>query len=196
LDAGVETIAAHLQREGIPVPAAATIHRILRAAGTVVPEPHKRPRSSLRRFEAHQPNETWQSDFTPWALADDTDTEILNFLDDQSRCLLHIRAHRRVTGPNVVEAFLDTPSASGLPASTLTDNGMVYTTRLSGGRGGRNACETLIASLGITQKNGHPGHPQTQGKIERFHQTLKKWVAGQPRAHTLEDLNEQLDKFR
>src|SRR5690349_14188841 len=51
LDAGAETIASHLEREGIPVPAATTIHRILRAAGTVVPEPHKRPRSSLRRFE-------------------------------------------------------------------------------------------------------------------------------------------------
>ena len=196
LDAGAETIASHLQREGIPVPAATTIHRTLRAAGTVVPEPHKRPRSSLHRFEAHQPNETWQSDFTHWTLADGTDTEILNFLDDHSRYLLHTRAHRRITGPNVVEAFLDTASAHGLPASTLTDNGMVYTTRLSGGRGGRNAFETLIASLGITQKNGHPGHPQTQGKIERFHQTLKKWLHGQPPAHTLEDLNEQLDKFR
>jgi transposase InsO family protein len=196
LDAGAETIAAHLQREGRTPPARSTIHRILRGAGTVVPEPHKRPRSSLRRFEAHQPNETWQSDFTHWALADGTDTEILNFLDDHSRYLLRIRAHRRVTGPDVVEAFLDTASTHGLPASTLTDNGMVYTTRLAGGRGGRNAFETLIASLGITQKNGHPGHPQTQGKIERFHQTLKKWLHGQPRAHTLEDLNEQLEKFR
>ena len=77
LDAGAETIASHLQREDLPVPAATTIHRTLRATRTVVPEPHKRPRSSLRRFEAHQPNETWQSDFTHWALADGTDTEIL-----------------------------------------------------------------------------------------------------------------------
>lgn len=195
LDAGAETLAAHLQREGIPAPAATTIHRILRAAGAVVPEPRKRPRSSLHRFEANQPNETWQSDFTHWALADGTDTEILNFLDDHSRYLLHIRAHRRVTGPDVVEAFLETASTHGLPASTLTDNGMVFTTRLSGGRGGRNAFETLIASLGITQKNGRPGHPQTQGKIERFHQTLKKWLRGQPTAPTLEALNDQLETF-
>ncbi|WP_223935140.1 IS481 family transposase [Arthrobacter sp. StoSoilB5] len=196
LDAGAETIASHLELEGCRPPASSTIHRILRQAGTVTPEPHKRPRSSLRRFEAHQPNETWQSDFTHWALADGTDTEILNFLDDHSRYLLHCTAHRRVTGPIVVNAFLDAGSEHGLPASTLTDNGMVYTTRLAGGKGGRNAFETLIASLGITQKNGHPGHPQTQGKIERFHQTLKKWLAGQPRAHTLDGLNDQLAKFR
>ena len=196
LDAGAETIAAHLEREGLPVPASTTIHRILRAAGTVAPEPRKRPKSSLRRFEAAQPNETWQSDFTHWHLADGTDVEVIDFLDDHSRALLHLTAHPRVTGPTVVEAFLNTAQEYGFPASTLTDNGMVYTTRLSGGKGGRNAFETLIADLGITQKNGSPGHPQTQGKIERFHQTLKKWLAGQPEAHTLADLNEQLAKFR
>ena len=196
LDAGAETIAAHLGREGLPVPARATIHRILAAAGTITPEPHKRPKSSLRRFAAAQPNETWQSDFTHWHLADRTDVEILDFLDDHSRYLLHLTAHPRVTGPIVVQAFLDTAQEHGLPASTLTDNGMVYTTRLAGGRGGRNALETLLAGLGITQKNGHPGHPQTQGKVERFHQTLKKWLTGQPEAHTIADLNEQLAKFR
>ena len=196
LDAGAESIASRLEREGINPPGRATIHRILRAAGTVTPEPHKRPRSSVHRFEAHQPNETWQSDFTHWTLADGTDTEILNFLDDHSRYLLHCCAHTRVTGDDVVNGFLTTADEHGLPASTLTDNGMVYTTRLAGRRGGRNGFETLIASLGITQKNGHPGHPQTQGKIERFHQTLKKWLTGQPRAHTLQDLNDQLDRFR
>jgi transposase InsO family protein len=164
LDAGAETIAAHLEREGLPAPARATIHRILTAAGTVAPEPRKRPKSSLRRFAAAQPNETWQSDFTHWHLADGTDVEILDFLDDHSRYLLHLRAHPRVTGPIVVEAFLDTAQEHGLPASTLTDNGMVYTTRLAGGRGGRNAFETLLAGLGITQKNGSPGHPQTQAR--------------------------------
>lgn len=196
LDAGPATIAWHLEKDGSTAPAVSTIRRIITTAGLVVPEPHKRPKSSLRRFAAAQPNETWQSDFTHWALADGTDTEIIDFLDDHSRYLLHLQAHPRVTGPIVVEAFLDTGGTHGLPASTLTDNGMVYTTRLSGGRGGRNAFETLLAGLGITQKNGHPGHPQTQGKVERFHQTLKKWLASQPQAHGIEDLNELLDKFR
>ena len=81
----------------------------------------------------------------------------------------------------------------GFPAATLTDNGRVYTARFGGGK---NAFEYLLALLGIIQKNGHPGHPQTQGKIERFHQTLKKWLAQQPPAVTLADLQTQLDRFR
>jgi transposase InsO family protein len=89
----------------------------------VTPQPRKRPRSSYRRFEAAQPNECWQSDFTHWALADGTDVEILNWLDDHSRLLLACTAHRRVTGPIVVSAFLAVIAAHGAPAATLTDNG-------------------------------------------------------------------------
>jgi transposase InsO family protein len=196
LDAGPLTIAWHLEREGLRPPSTSTIRRVLHTAGLIRPEPKKRPKASLHRFEAHQPNETWQSDFTHWALADGTDTEILNFLDDHSRYLLACTAFKPVTVTAVVGTFLATAAEYGLPASTLTDNGMVYTTRLAGGRGGRNAFEHQLQTLGITQKNGSPSHPQTQGKIERFHQTLKKWLHGQPRAHTLEDLNEQLEKFR
>lgn len=196
LDAGPVTIAWHLEREGTRPPSTSTIRRILHAAGLITPEPKKRPKTSLHRFEAHQPNETWQSDFTHWALADGTDTEILNFLDDHSRYLLACAAFSPVTVTAVVATFLATAAEYGLPASTLTDNGMVYTTRLAGGRGGRNAFEHQLRALGITQKNGSPSHPQTQGKIERFHQTLKRWLTGQPLAHTLDDLNEQLEKFR
>jgi transposase InsO family protein len=196
LDAGPITITWHLEREGLRAPSTSTIRRILHTAGLISPEPKKRPKTSLHRFEAHQPNETWQSDFTHWALADGTDTEILNFLDDHSRSLLACTAFTPVTVTAVVSTFLTTAAEYGLPASTLTDNGMVYTTRLAGGKGGRNAFEHQLHILGITQKNGSPSHPQTQGKIERFHQTLKRWLRGQPRAHTLEDLNEQLGKFR
>lgn len=196
LDAGPVTIGWHLQQEGHRAPSTSTIRRILTAAGLVIPEPKKRPKSSLRRFEAHQPNETWQSDFTHWALADGTDIEILNFLDDHSRYLLACTGYRPVTGAAVIELFLATAEEYGIPASTLTDNGLVYTARFAGGKGGRNGFENLLHGLGITQKNGSPNHPQTQGKIERFHQTLKRWLRGQPAAHTLADLNEQLTKFR
>lgn len=196
LDAGAATIAWHLEQESLQPPAISTISRLLHQAGLVVPEPHKRPRSSLRRFEADQPNETWQSDFTHWNLANNQDVEILNFLDDHSRLLLGCTAHTRVTGPIVVEGFLDCTAAYGIPQSTLTDNGMVYTTRFSGGKGGRNAFEHTLRTLGVKQKNGSPSHPQTQGKIERFHQTLKLWLAGQPAARTLEELNTQLEVFQ
>lgn len=193
LDAGPVTIAWHLSQEGLPVPSTSTIRRILHAAGLITPEPRKRPKSSYIRFQADQPNETWQSDFTHWALANGTDVEILNWLDDHSRLLLSCTAHEVVTGGLVVDTFTATINKYGPPASTLTDNGLVYTARF---RGSRNAFEYLLASLGIQQKNGHPYHPQTQGKVERFHQTLKYWLNNRPAADTILQLQTQLDQFR
>ena len=193
LDAGPVTIAWHLGREGLAVPSTSTVRRILHAAGLVVPEPRKRPRSSWIRFEAAAPNELWQSDFTHWRLADGTEVEILNWLDDHSRYLLACTAFRRVGGDDVVATFTTAGDAHGWPAATLTDNGAVYTSRFTGGR---NSFEYLLAYLGIRQKNGAPGHPQTQGKIERFHQTLKRWLGRRPAARTLAELQAQLDGFR
>jgi len=95
----------------------------------------------------------------------------------------------------VTNTFLATGRIHGLPASTLTDNGLIFTTRFAHGKGGPNHFEHIIAGLGIIQKNGHPGHPQTQGKIERFHQTLKRWLAARDDADTLEDLQALLDAF-
>lgn len=192
-DAGPVTIIWHLEQEGLHAPSTSTIRRILHQAGLITPEPRKRPKSSYIRFEAAQPNETWQSDFTHWPLADGTDTEILNWLDDNSRYLLDNRAFTRVTGDHVVNRFLATTEKHGIPASTLTDNGVVYTSRFVGGR---NAFEHILPLLGVTQKNGSPGHPQTQGKIERFHQTQKRWLTKQPPAATLEELQTQLDRFK
>lgn len=193
LDAGPITIQHHLARQGLPVPSTSTIRRVLHHHGLITPQPRKRPRNSYHRFAAEQPNQCWQSDFTHWTLADGTDTEILNRLDDHSRYLLACTAHRRVSGPDVVASFTTTSLEFGLPAATLTDNGSVYTSRFTGGH---NDFERLLAALGITQKNGHPGHPQTQGKIERFHQTLKRWLAARPRPATLAELQKLLDAFR
>ncbi|MBP2450408.1 IS481 family transposase [Mycolicibacterium lutetiense] len=193
LDAGPITLQEHLAQQQLPVPSTSTIRRILHHHGLIAPQPHKRPRSSYHRFAAEQPNECWQSDFTHWTLADGTDIEILNWLDDHSRYLLYCTAFTRVSGPDIVASFTTLIDIYGPPASTLTDNGSVYTSRFTHGH---NDFERLIASLGITQKNGRPGHPQTQGKIERFHQTLKRWLAARPRPSTLADLQHLLDEFR
>jgi len=193
LDGGPITIAWHLGREGLPVPSSSTIRRILYAAGLVVPEPRKRPRSSWIRFEAAAPNELWQSDFTHWRLADGSEVEIINWLDDHSRYLLGLTVFRRVAGDDVVATFVAAGEEYGWPAATLTDNGAVYTSRFTGGR---NGFEYLLAYLGVRQKNGAPGHPQTQGKVERFHQTLKRWLERQPAARTVVELQLQLDAFR
>jgi transposase InsO family protein len=148
------------------------------------------------RFAAEQPNECWQSDFTHYPLASGQDTEILTWLDDHSRYALSLSAHIRVTGPAVLAAFRAAAAAHGAPASTLTDNGLVFTTRFAGGRGGRNALEAELCRLGITQKNGKPNHPQTQGKVERFQQTMKNWLRAQhAQPATLADLQSLLDNF-
>ena len=191
-DAGPVTIAWHLEREGLRVPSTSTIRRILHHEGLITPEPRKRPRSSYTRFQAVQPNETWQSDVTHWCLADGGDVEILSWLDDHSRFLLGATVHRPVTGDVVVAAFLTLVEEHGTPASTLTDNGSVYTSRFTGGR---NAFEYVLPLLGVRQKNGSPGHPQTQGKIERFHQTLQRWLAAHPAASTTTELQAQLHAF-
>jgi transposase InsO family protein len=193
LDAGPVTIAWHLEREGLKAPAPSTISRILTRAGLVTAQPRKRPRSSYMRFEADQPNECWQSDFMHHRLADGSDVEVLSWLDDHSRFLLAASAHQPVTGDTVVAVFLEVVEAYGPPVSTLTDNGRVYTARFGGGR---NAFEYLLPLLGVRQKNGSPGHPQTQGKIERFHQTLQRWLAARAPAPSMTVLQHQLNEFR
>jgi transposase InsO family protein len=195
LDNGPQTIAWHLRHDHGLTVSTNTIHRHLTAAGLISPQPHKRPKSSYIRFAAEQPNERWQADFTHWWLADGIHVEILNWLDDHARYALSVTAHRRVTGPIVLIEFRKACATHGLPASTLTDNGMVFTTRLSGGKGGRNHLEHELHRLGITQINSTPGHPTTCGKVERFHQTLKKWLSAQPRAATLTELQTQLNAF-
>ena len=177
-----------------------TIARILTRQSLVEPQPKKRPKSSYIRFEAEQPNETWQSDFTHYRLTDGTatgtDTEILTWLDDHSRYALHVTAHPRITGRIVVDTFTETAAQHGYPASVLTDNGLVYTTRFAGGRGGRNGLETELQRLDIVQKNSRPNHPTTCGKVERFQQTMKKWLTAQPvQPATIADLQTLLDAF-
>jgi transposase InsO family protein len=196
LDAGPDTITWHLEHHHQIRVSAATISRYLARAGLVTPEPRKRPKSSYLRFAAELPNQCWQSDFIHWQLPGGQEVEILSWIDDHSRYALRITAHRRVTGPTVLAQFRAAVADHGIPASTLTDNGMVFTTRLSGGKGGRNSFEHELRRLGITQKNGKPNHPQTQGKAERFQQTLKNWLAAQsPQPADLAQLQALLDAF-
>jgi transposase InsO family protein len=196
LDAGPHTICWHLEHHHQIRVSPATVSRYLTRAGLVTPEPRKRPKSSYLRFQAELPNECWQSDFTHCRLAGGADAEILTWLDDHSRYALSLTAHQPVTGPIVVAAFRAAAAEHGIPAATLTDNGLVYTTRFAGGKGGRNALENELRRLGVRQKNGRANHPQTQGKVERFQQTLKKWLAAQnPQPADLTALQALLDAF-
>jgi transposase InsO family protein len=190
-DAGPETITAHLARSGLTV-SRASVWRTLTRAGLITPAPAKRPRASWRSFSAALPNQLWQADFTHWSLADRTGVEILTFLDDHSRYAIACTAHRVTTVVAVLADFRTATTAHGAPAGVLTDNGLVFTARP---RHGTNAFEAHLAAAGITKINGAPNHPQTQGKVERFQQSLKNHLATRPPAPDLAALQTQIDTF-
>jgi transposase InsO family protein len=195
-DAGPGSIQWHLGRRrdelGVQrIPSEATIWRILTRRGFVTPQPRKRPKSSLRRFEASAPNEMWQTDATKWTIKIGQ-VEIITFLDDHSRVVARSRAVLTATTENTWETFLEGVAVCGLPTGVLSDNGLNFSGRL---RGFEVAFEINLRAGGVRPITSRPYHPQTCGKIERFHQTLKKWLARKPMAADLVELQAQLDEF-
>ncbi|HEX9712293.1 MAG TPA: integrase core domain-containing protein [Actinomycetota bacterium] len=134
----------------------------------------------------------WQSDVTEWRLASEVKVEIITYLDDHSRLILASRVTSVATARNALGTFHLATSAHGVPAALLTDNGCVYTAQH---RGGRQALESELLALGVVFKHSRPYHPQTCGKIERWHQTLKKFLRKQPPATSIPVLQRQLDGF-
>jgi transposase InsO family protein len=204
LDAGPHTIAWHLAEHHQLTVSVASIWRSLKRAGLITAEPKKKPKAAYVRFAAEQPNEMWQTDFTHYRLSRPDrsaggDVEILTFLDDHSRCALSVTCHQPVTGPAVLAAFRKTVADQGIPVSVLSDNGMVFTTRFAGGPAGRdtiNGFQAELRRIGVLQKHSKPNHPTTCGKVERFQQTLKKWLRAQPvQPATLAELQTLCDTF-
>jgi transposase InsO family protein len=191
-DCGPATIRYHLLASRKDVPCRATIWRILKRHGLITPQPQKRPLCSRIRFEADLPNEMWQTDITAWQLADGAPAEILNLIDDHSRLFLGSDAYGRVKAADVVASFHKAAQLHGLPSSLLSDNGAVFT---GASRRGKVLLESELERLGVLFKNSRPYHPQTCGKVERLHQTLKRYLAKQPSAKTLSELQAQLDTF-
>lgn len=191
-DAGPQTIHWHLSQHHEVVPSQTTILRILRQQGLIDPQPRKRPRSSFIRFEASLPNECWQSDMTHYRLADNTDVEVVNFIDDHSRLCLASVVLPVARATDVLKIFSEARTRYGTPASVLTDNGCIYTGKY---RMGKVALERELERLGVQKKNSRPYHPQTCGKVERFHQTLKRYLDKQKKAQSIKELQDQIDRF-
>ena len=192
LDAGAATIHTHLLRRRMPaVPSVATIWRILVRRGFVLPAPRNRPHASWRRFVAAAPNELWQADATKWVIGIGQ-VEILTFLDDHSRLVVGCRAVACATTENTWELFSAAADRWGLPNGQLSDNGLNFSGRL---RGFEVSFEINLRAAGVRPITSRPYHPQTCGKVERFQQTLKKWLRRQPLARDLDELQVQLDWF-
>ncbi len=165
-DAGAETIAWHLRSQTGLSPSVATIWRVLSRRGFLTPQPHKRPRSSWRRFQADLPNELWQADITHWPLADGNDVEILDIIDDHSRLLTGCTARRIFKAGDVVTDLHAAMAKHGRPERVLTDNAAVFTGHYRGR--GWVALERELTALGIGLSHSRPYHPQTCGKVERL----------------------------
>ena len=187
LDAGAETIKWHLDACGVDAPDVSTIWRILTRRGFITPDPSKAPRTAWKRFAADYVNELWQTDATHTELADGTEADIVNILDDHSRtCVRSHAVDGATTGSDAWDAFVQAVDTYGLPAGLLSDNGPPFTSKLFTGN---------LQALGVNTTNSRPFHPQTCGKVERFHQTLKKWLAARPKPATVAELQDLLDTF-
>ena len=187
LDAGAETVKWHLEQGGVAVPHVATVYRILVRRGFIVPEPKKAPKRALIRFVHPYVNGMWQTDSTGYDLADGTDVDIVNIVDDHSRVCPRSQVFEgSTTGSDVWDTFVEAFDVYGIPEWVLSDNGPDFTSKLFTGN---------LEAIRVKTTNSRPYHPQTNGKVERFHQTLKKWLDARPKPDTIEELQELLDVF-
>ena len=195
IDNGAEAIAWHLAQRpelGTP-PSRSTVHRVLVRRGMVTPQPQKRPKSSWRRFEWPRPNDAWQIDATAWALADGREVWIMDVLDDHSRVLVAARVADGPTASAAWDAFSHGVAEWGLPARVMSDNGLCFTGRF---HGHEVDFERQLRAMGIAHLPSSPGHPQTCGKLERSHQSTKRWLRTQAPARDHNELQQQLDTWR
>lgn len=195
LDHGATTIQWHLGRDRSMtgrVPSVSGVHRVLVRRGLVDPQPSKRPKSSWKRFEAAAPNERWQIDAMDWVVATGV-VRVLNIIDDHSRVAVGSNAIGEATSEAAWATFSEAASQWGPPAGVLSDNGLAFSGKL---RGFEVLFETNLRDAGIRPCTGRPYHPQTTGKVERFQQTLKKWLRRQDLAAGIDELQSQLEQFR
>ena len=153
------------------LPSEATIWRILKARGFIVADPSKRPKRADRRFSAERANECWQLDDTTWELADGTDVKILNVIDDHSRLLVASHSDGDVHRGRHTGGARPAATMLGWPARFLSDNAKAF----------RNVLADALAAYRRRPGHSRPYHPQTNGKVERFHQTLKRGSPANPR---------------
>ena len=190
LDNGPATIRFHLQRLDGWSPSEATIWRVLKHRGFITPEPRKAPKHAYRRFAAERANECWQIDATKWSLADGTTIEIINVIDDCTRVLIASVAVPTCTTANSWDTLSLGAQRWGWPERVLSDNGRAFR-----GANDHGGLLPALAALGIQDRHSRPYHPQTCGKVERFHDTLKKHLTTRDPPATLAALQADLDRF-
>jgi hypothetical protein len=193
-DNGALSIRNRLLRDGVGrVPSWRTIHRVLVGERLVIPQPAKRPRSSRRRFEFPAPDDLWQIDAFEHPLADGTIVVVFEIKDDCSRTQI---AGLAWPGEDADGAWLCLTRGIeqwGKPLMVLSDNSLAFNGRL---HGVVVQVEKNLRALGVKPISCRPGHPQTCGKNERGHSTLRKWLRAQPRSAALSELQAHIDRYQ
>jgi hypothetical protein len=178
------------------VPARSTINRVLARHDLLDRNPAKRPRSSWRRFSYARPRDCYQIDATEVFLLDGATAVVFDVLDDCTRRLLACHAASGETATAAIAAITRAVTEHGAPALVLSDNGAAFTSRRIHPGNGTSRFTHTVTGWGSRPINSSPYHPQTCGKVERHHQTLKKWLTTQPQPTTLTDLQHLLDTYR
>ena len=193
LDNGPISIRWRMEAEGQQLlPSRSTIYRVLADRGQIVPQPRKKPRG-YRTFEYDEPNGCWQIDGLEHRLADGTRVCILQILDDHSRLDVCDYAAPSENSADTWKALERAFAGHGVPVQLLSDNGLAFSGKH---RGGMAEVERKLAAVGTIAVASSIAHPQTCGKNERSHRTLRKWLSKQPAARDLVELQEQLDRYR
>lgn len=192
LDHGPISVFEKMTTMGLQPPSIAALARIFREAGVARFEPKKKPRAAYRRFVYPAPNACWQMDATEYVLQGGRTAVIFQLLDDHSRYAVASHVADGETSQAAITVVDKAITAHGVPQRLLTDNGPALNpTR----RGRVGQLVTHVEALGIEAITGKPYKPTTQGKNERFHQTLFRWLDQQPLADTIDQLQALVDQF-
>jgi putative transposase len=191
-DHGPISVRYRLLEQGVPAPSRATLARIFTRRGMVVPQPAKRPRSSWRRFTFARVHECWQLDATEWLLADGTTGTVFQLIDDHSRFIVASMVDGGETSAAAVAVLQAAVAAHQAPLLLLTDNGTAMNPHR---RGVTSQLAAHAATLGIKAITSRVYHPQTCGKDERVHSTLKRWLRARPRPGDLTELGALVAAF-
>lgn len=192
LDCGPISVNDKMVSMGLQAPSIAALARIFRERNVARAEPKKKPRAAYRRFVYPAPNACWQLDATEYVLVGGRKCVIFQLQDDHSRKAVASHVAETENGDDAMIVMGKGIASNGVPQRLLTDNGSAL--NLSR-RGWLTELVTYANSLGVETITGRPGKPTTQGKNERFHQTLFRWLDKQPLATTCEQLQAQIDQF-
>ena len=191
---GARTIHTQLRRAGAPhVPAVSTIHRVLQRNSLIPPQRSRRAVPAWRRFERYAPNDLRQIDGTQVTLGDGSLVWVIDILDDHARFALGATATERFTVFAAWRAIETAITEHGAPRQLISDNGMQFISR-----NGHKPVhfQQRLAAMGIKQLRSRPRHPQTCGKLERYHRTFKEFYADEGPAASIDELQALCDRFR